>query len=197
MKRNYFYLFVLALAGMSSCNNLENKTLNRANATTTTRDSAQLNMAVKQVQSALQKKVSHFDLTKRDTVVDCYHISYIIQDNDEIIINSSMVDRTDLDTQYYAGREVILDIKKNGDKILHKRINRAFFSTYISKKEMQNYSIYYFNFEKIDIDKGVIFRVSLCIPDTDICYEFELCVTDKGDIIIKDVSGGIVEEEDM
>ena len=65
----------------------------------------------------------------RDTTVNDYHISYVAQDNEEEIIYSS-------EDHYFVGREIIMDIKYLNDSVLHKKLTRDFFSSYIPKEEI-------------------------------------------------------------
>jgi len=100
-----------------------------------------------------------------------------------------------LDTIYYAGREIILDLKYFKKSILSEKINRDFFSSYIPKEEIDKYSISYFNLDSIDNNEKIFFTISLCVPETDICYWFEISVSNKGDIEIQDTTSD--EDEEM
>ncbi len=122
-------------------------------------------------------------------------MSYVIQDNNDIIKTFPITDGKGLDTIYYAGREIILDIKYLQKNILRDVINRYFFSSYIPKEEIEKYSISYFNLDRIDNNEKIFFTISLCVPETDICYWFELSVSNKGDIEIQDTTSD--EDEEM
>jgi hypothetical protein len=122
-------------------------------------------------------------------------VSYVIQDNNDIIKTFPITDGKGLDTIYYAGREIILDIKYLQKNILRDVINRYFFSSYIPKEEIEKYSISYFNLDRIDNNEKIFFTISLCVPETDICYWFELSVSNKGDIEIQDTTSD--EDEEM
>jgi hypothetical protein len=106
-----------------------------------------------------------------------------------------ITDGKGLDTVYYAGKEIELDVKFLKNNILHKMINRELFNSYIPENEIVKYSISYFNVDKVN-NTNIFFTISLCIPETDICYWFELAVSNKGDIEIKEITSD-EEDEDM
>lgn len=193
MKKNYFYSIILFFT-LTFCNGLggEKKT-NNSNASV----SSEIIDTSKQEPPFKPKrvKVLHSNSINQDTIVSNYHISYIIQDSDDVIMTYPITDGKGLDTVYYAGKEIVLNIKYLENNILHKKINKYFFSSYIPKKEMEKFSISYFNIDKVDNGKIIFFIISLCIPETDICYWFELSVSNKGDIEIKNTT--LDEDEDM
>lgn len=143
---------------------------------------------IKQEQSYHKKKVFDSDPIKRDTTINNYSVSYLIQNNKDVIATYPIIDGKGLDTVYYSGSEVLLSIEYQSDKILQKKINRDFFQSYIPKEEIEKYSIYYFGLDKVDNNERLVFNISVCVPETDICYWFELFVSNKGNIEIKDVS---------
>ena len=143
---------------------------------------------LKQEQAFLKKKVLTTNSIRKDTVVNNYDVSYMIQDNDDLIKTFPIIDGEGLDTVYYAGKDIIFDIKYSKENILHDIISRDFFNSYIPKEDIEKYSIDYFSLDKVDNSEKIFFTISLCHPDTDICYWFELSVSNKGDIEIKDIS---------
>lgn len=149
----------------------------------------------KQEHSFFKKRVLGSDPFKRDTTINNYCVSYIIHDNDDVIMTLPITDGKGLDTVYYAGREIDLNVKFLKNNILHKMINRELFNSYIPENEIVKYSISYFNVDKVN-NKNIFFTISLCIPETDICYWFELAVSNKGDIEIKEITSD-EEDEDM
>lgn len=151
--------------------------------------------AKKEEQSFVEKPVFGSDTIKRDTTINCFYVSYIIQDNDDIIETFPIVDGKGLDTVCYAGREIILDVKYKNENILQKKIKRDFFNSYIPKSEIDKYSIYYFKLNRVDKGNRMFFDISLCVPETDICYWFELSISNNGDIEIKDTT--LDDDEEM
>ncbi|MDD2244973.1 MAG: DUF4738 domain-containing protein [Dysgonamonadaceae bacterium] len=190
MKKIYFYLVVLFLT-LTSCNSSGAKKSFKNDVIVSSDTIDKTN----QVQSFFKKRVLGSNPIKRDTTINSYHVSYIIQDNDDVITTLPITDGKGLDTVYYAGREIILDVKYLKDNILHEKINRDFFNSYLSKEEIEKFSISYFNLDRVDNNEKIFFSISLCIPETDICYWFELSVSNKGDIEIKDTTSD--EDEDM
>ena len=194
MKKISLYIVVFILT-LTSCNNLGDKRTGSNDAIT----SSEIIDTLKQEQSFFKKKVFTTNSIKRDTLVNNYDISYIIQDNEDIIQTFPIIDGKGLDTLYHAGKEVILDIKYSKEDILYKKIGRDFFNSYIPEEEIEQYSISYFSLGKVDNSEKIFFTISLCHPDTDICYWFELSVSNKGNIEIKDISSvmDVFESDEM
>ncbi|WP_455499165.1 DUF4738 domain-containing protein [Coprobacter sp.] len=190
MKKIYFYLVVLSLT-LTFCNSPEAKKTYKSDRIV----SSDTINTTKQEQSFKKKKVISSDPIRKDTSINKYHVSYIIQDNDDVIKTLPITDGKGLDTVYYAGREIILNIEYLKDNILHEKINRDFFNSYIPKEEIAKYSICSFNVDSVDKNERIFFNINLCMPDTDICYWFELSISNKGDIEIKDTTSD--EDENM
>ena len=186
MKRFYFYLMILVVF-VTSCNNSETKKVATSNITVS-KDTVDTIMAKpEQKQPLVNDTIIYESPIHVDTIINKYHISYTVQDNDEVIITNGGT--------VFAGREVLLEIKYDGKNILNRKIDRTDFSSYIPSKEIKNYSIYYFGLERVEKDNTLTFEVSVCIPDTDISYEFELNVSSNGSIQTKEIYLEI--EEDM
>lgn len=191
MKRNYFCLIGCIII-LISCDSFNTKKIsNKKVVQTENIETSRLDISQKQ---SMVQKIYHSTTIKRDTIVNNYHLSYIIRDNDEIITTYPITEGKGLDTVYYAGREVFLDIKYPNGEFLNKKINRSLFASYIPSKEIEKYSIYYFNYERVSKSNEIVFSISLCIPETDICYWFELYISNKNDIKIKNISS---DEDDM
>lgn len=195
MKKICLYLVIFILT-LTSCNNSGAK---RTRKNSDTIVSSEIIDTLKQEQSFLKKKVITEESIKRDTTVNNYDISYIIQDNDDVIKTFPITDGKGLDTVYYAGREIVLDIKYSKENILYKKISRDFFKSYIPKEEIEKYSITNFSLDKIDNSGKIFFTLNLCVPDTDNCYWFELSVSNKGNIEIKDTTSDkdVYEDDEM
>ena len=194
MKIRYFYLISL-LVVIVSCNNLGKKQAHsennvsvkkvdtlKADVTVKNIDTSEVNIV--QERSMLKKKMYASETIKRDTVINNIHISYTIQDNDEIITTTYRTGK--LDTLFYPGTEVILDVKYPQEDVVYKKIDRTFFALYIPRTEMTKYSVSYFKLVRVN-NNELIFSVSLCMPDSDVCYWFELFVTNTDDIKIKEI----------
>ena len=194
MKIRYFYLISL-LVVIVSCNNLGKKQAHSENnVSVESIDTLGVDGAVEEVDTptinivkerSMQKKERHaFEGEKQDTVINNIHISYTIQDNDEIITTTYRTGK--LDTLFYPGTEVILDVKYPQEDVVYKKIDRTFFALYIPRTEMTKYSVSYFKLVRVN-NNELIFSVSLCMPDSDVCYWFELFVTNTDDIKIKEI----------
>ena len=186
MKRFYFYLMILVVF-ITSCNNSETKKV-ATNNIKVSKDTVDTIMAKpEQKQPLVNDKIIHESPIHVDTIINKYHISYILKDNDEIIINNSGA--------VFAGREVLLEIKYDGRRILNQKIDRTDFSSYIPSKEIKNFSILRFRLERVEKDNSLIFWVNICVPDSDYCYQFELNVSSNGSVKTKEID--YEYEEDM
>ena len=194
MKTRYFYLISL-LVVIVSCNNLGKKQAHSENNVSVKKvDTLKADGNVEKIDTptinivkerSMQKKERHaFEGEKQDTVINNIHISYTIQDNDEIITTTYRTGK--LDTLFYPGTEVILDVKYPQEDVVYKKIDRTFFASYIPSTEMTKYSVSYFKLVGVN-NNELIFSISLCMPDSDVCYWFDLYVTNTDDIKIKEI----------
>ncbi len=186
-----FFLSVL----LWSCNNSNNKSLPHDKDSTMSVVKENSSIVVRSEKKSINRnKIYHFDVIKVDTVAGDFHVSYKVQDDDQVITTYPITDGKGRDTAYYANREVVINVGKGGKNILSERkIRKLDFSSYIPQKEISKYCISYFKVESIN-SNGVTFSISFCIPDTDVCYWFEGHITNNGQIKIKEV---VDEESDM
>jgi len=186
MKRFYFY-FIALVVFITACNNSETKKVATSNITVS-KDTIDTIMAKpEQKQPLVNDTIYHEKPIHVDTIINKYHISYTFQDNDDVI--------TDITGLVFAGREVLLEIKYDGKKILNRKIDRTDFSSYIPSKEIKNFVIEYFILERVEKDNSLIFEVNICVPDSDYCYQFELNVSSNGSVKTKKID--YEYEEDM
>ena len=120
-----------------------------------------------------------------DSIIGDYQISYKVLTNVAELIPSKYIINLTGDTLYYAGTDILLCLKKNGKIYFEKRINKKEFYHFLEKKDIPYYSINAILIEEVKNDR-VYFFINLCIPDTDICYDFILEVGDDGDMNIKE-----------
>lgn len=109
--------------------------------------------------------ICYFDTIKVDTVINNYKISYLVQDNKDIITRIRAVG----DTSYYACNDVILDIQPLDRKPIHIKIGRLMFTSFVPENELGKYHISSFHIKGVNTE-GIFFNTNLCMPDTDICY---------------------------
>ena len=181
MKSLFLTLFstVLLIIGQS-CNS-QSPSITQA---TMSKDS--LKAIAEQNKSYINKKIYLYDLKRVDTIMKGYHISYLSQDNDSVIVVYPIVDEKGLDTSYYACRDILLTIQHEDDSS-HVVITKALFNPFIPKEELSKYYINKFNIESVS-EAGVTFYSNVCIPDTDLCYCFQLLISSKGNIQITDTT---------
>jgi len=139
-----------------------------------------------------RKNIIHFDAIKVDTIIRDFHISYTIQDNDDIISRQSITCEGDSILLEYADRSVFLNLICNGQTILsNKEINKQTFKSIISKDKIEEFQLWFFGIKEVE-DEGVLFNINICIPDTDMCYFLALHISKKGNFLVSEIE---MEEE--
>lgn len=138
-------------------------------------------------QSISENDVVHFDAIGVDTVIGDFHISYVNKDNNNIIRRQAVTGEGDSVLLEYADRSVFLNIHEGRRTILsNKEINKFTFKSIIPKEEIEQYQLWFFQIKKVT-NEGVLFELNICIPDSDICYFFELNITKNGDFTVTEV----------
>ncbi|WP_081698283.1 DUF4738 domain-containing protein [Bacteroides graminisolvens] len=190
MSRRYLFAFMLVVGYLlSSCNGTKNK-INDKN----TRDTISVDLSIKPGQVERKHKVIPFESVNVDSIIGRYHVLYKTQDNGQVVTKYPIIDGKGKDTVYYACRDMILTINKDGkDILLNRKIQQDDFRAFIPEKEIVRYSLSYFSIREAR-NNEIVFEISFCVPDTDVCYWFELIVLDNGDVKINEI---IVEESDM
>lgn len=190
MNNKHLFTFILMVGYLlSSCNGRKDKINNEK-----ARDSISVDLSFKTSQVERKNKVIHFESINIDSIVGSYHILYKMQDNGQLVTTYPITDGKGKDTVYYASQDIILTINKDGkDIILNRKIQRNDFSSFIQENEISKYCIS--NFEIADVTTTEIkFSINYCVPDTDVCYWFELAVSNNGNVKINEV---IEKESDM
>jgi len=183
-----FWLFIVGFIAIS-CNTHQKRTSGRK---VDDSISANLSEKVKMIES--KQKVIHYDLFNEDSIVGSYHILYRSQENGKIVTTYPITDGKGKDTVCYTCQDVVLTITKNGkDILLNRKMQRDDFEIFIPKNEISNYSLSNFSIKEVR-NSETVFDISFCIPETDICYLFELIVSDNGSFKIKEV---LEKESDM
>lgn len=180
MKSLFLTLFIVILSMIGqSCNNHSPNTA-QSNISKDT-----LDIMVKQNKFKPCEKIYLYDSKTVDTIMEGYHISYVSRDNDSIVI-SSIANENKIDTSYYACRDIILTIEHEHDSS-HVIITRSMFAPFIPEEELDKYYINKFNIESVG-NTGVTFYSNVCIPETDLCYFFQILISSKGNVQITDIT---------
>jgi len=130
------------------------------------------------------------DITKSidTTLNEHYRVSYTLHDNNEIIAVYPFVEGKGIDTIYYAGRAChlsIFDIKRN-HILIDTEIDKSYFYNLLPQSELANYSICYLRLLYDDeMHDTIVFSTNLCVPDSDICYDFLLYISYDGTITVE------------
>lgn len=122
------------------------------------------------------------------TLNERYRVSYTLHDNSDIITVCPFVEGKGIDTIYYAGRAChlsIFDIERS-HILIDTEIDKSYFYSLMPQSELANYSICYFKLLYNDeMHNAIVFSTNLCVPDSDICYDFLLYVSYDGTVTIE------------
>lgn len=189
MNRKYLFTSMLIVGYLfTSCNERKNK-IDEAKE----RDTIRVDLLAKHSQEKENQNIIHFESINVDSIIGNYRVLYKTQDNGRMITTYPITDGKGKDTICYASQDIILTINKNGRDIINRKIQRNDFRSFIPKNDISKYCIS--NFKIIDgTTSDIKFSINICIPETDICYWFDLMVSDNGDFKIKEV---VEKESDM
>ena len=124
-----------------------------------------------------------------DTIINSYRIKYIIESNNDIVTKEGVYSDGEPFKDRYVDRSIWLSIKLNNKNIIYnKEINKHTFKDKITD-EIEKYQLQGFEILKNDTN-GITFYVYFCIPDTDVCYNFHLSVSNIGVL-----SSELIEED--
>lgn len=130
-----------------------------------------------------KQRIISLEKVSFDTIIEDYSINYTIVNNKNIVKTFFK----NSDTTYYYDRTLILSIKYKDMNILqNKEFTKMHFKFHFPNNDddINKYCI-----QSVDIDKTnkdyISFIVTLCIPDTDLYYDFPFVVYNDSSIIIK------------
>lgn len=126
-----------------------------------------------------------------DTTINGYHIVYTLRTSGEFHF-----------VRYYGNlpvftrdMEVLLSIDNDETGMhINRKIQKSNFSEYIPKTEIKKYDMCSFLIERVN-KNGVILSPNFCLPDTDICYMFELHFNNAGEMKIVPIDEGSMGED--
>ncbi|WP_320052878.1 DUF4738 domain-containing protein [uncultured Acetobacteroides sp.] len=174
---------LLFAALLISCNAVKE---NKANQTSS-RDSEKVGKSPSSYSSRI-----HLDKISFDTLISNTHILYSSHDLDDSIACKTYDDKGRSSVDVYSDRSISLKIEKDGKPIFEKEIGKIDFKSIVPLKELPNYLISSFSFERIE-GTGYLFSLLICKPDTDICYPIELLISNDGVMHSKELE---VNDED-
>ncbi len=131
------------------------------------------------------KKKYIYPIGKKDSIIGDYQISYEFLTNVNELIPSLHVIKLTGDTLYYAGIDILLCLKKCEKTFFFKRISKKDFIPFLEKKDIPRYSINNMFIEGVKND-SVYLSVNLCIPETDVCYDFIIEIGNDGRVNVKE-----------
>ena len=136
----------------------------------------------KQVVKSNLKEIHKDDIIV-DTLISNFNVKYSIKSSNDLVTTYPISDGKGQDTIYYADRNINLSVSFNNKNLYNnKELDKSDFNF----GEKERYYLNYFRIQQITSTLA-IFKVSFCMPDTDICYEFELNISKKGKVEINEV----------
>ena len=130
-----------------------------------------------------KRRIISLEKVSFDTIIEDYYINYTIGNNKNIVKTFFK----NSDTTYYYDRTLILSIKYRDMNILqNKEFTKMDFKFHFPNNDddINKYCIQSIDIDKINKD-FISFIVTLCIPDTDLYYDFPFIVYNDSSIIIK------------
>lgn len=128
-----------------------------------------------------------------DTTIGNYKMSCLIRPNGEFLPASYDVDSI---AYVYENTEFLINAQYKDSVILTANLTRERFKELMGVPEEQFLKYTFLNVNNFNVDKDTFkMEVSLCIPDTDLFFSFELAIANNGDLSIKDVTPYDDEEE--
>lgn len=142
---------------------------------------------------SIYEPLIHNETYRCDTIVDDLHITYTLQDNDDVVCSYPYVEKSEcgtifmeIDTAYYADQVCMLTIENSDGTIFHLTIDKNFFASFVPRSDLPRYMLHSVRLQQYDIEeKKLYFEVMLCVPDTDICYSFLLIVSAQGEWLVQ------------
>lgn len=119
-----------------------------------------------------------------DTTINNIRVQTLLRNTDEFIIRG---DSTKSNFMKYFSDELILNMAANSEIIQNQKlIQRTDFNEYIPEEDLPKYSIQNYRFIESNSNETV-FYLTICQPDTDICYRFRHVLSYDGTIDIIDL----------
>ncbi len=112
-----------------------------------------------------------------DTTINNIRVQTLLRNTDQFIIKG---DTTKSNFMRYFVDELILNLAVNSEIIQNRKlIQRTDFDEYIQEEDLPEYSIQNYRFIESNSNETV-FYLTICQPDTDICYRFRHILTQLG-----------------
>lgn len=121
-----------------------------------------------------------------DTIIGKYAINYYSSDVNELILQEVQYENGMIDTISFPCRNITLSIKYGTDLLFQKEFSRNDFSEFFSPNDLKDFAIHRLWFHGINNSK-LYFKMNLCVPDTDICVDFEIVIDENGDYYINEI----------
>ncbi len=115
-------------------------------------------------------KTSSYPQISVDTIMNNVHITYSIKDNENIISDTVNYEDGKTEIHKYADRSLRLSIKRKDKVVLgEKMFDKSFFSSIVPQNELAKNLITFFMIRSVS-DKNITFFITICKPDSDVCY---------------------------
>jgi hypothetical protein len=191
MKRSIYSTLLCVGFILSSCNQGNKNSLRIIEKDIISKRDSDLKKDSIDNKSKNKNNIVHFSPIKVDTIIGDIHISYLIQDNENIISTTSYDDKGNISITSFADRSVFISLRKNNKNILlNKEIKKTDFVSIIPRKEINKYKLSSFQITKID-NEEVTFFVNYCVPDTDDCYALNLVISNDGAFTVKQIDESV------
>jgi Domain of unknown function (DUF4738) len=132
-------------------------------------------------------KISSYPQINIDTIMSGVHITYSVKDNKSILSDTIVSGDGRIETHCYADRSLFLSVERRDKIILREKVfDKSFFSSIVPKSELPKNLISFVAVRYVS-DTSVAFFVTICKPDSDVCYYIEMAISDNGKVALKEL----------
>lgn len=132
-------------------------------------------------------KISSYPQINIDTIMGGVHIAYSVKDNKSTLSDTITYGEGRIETHYYADRSMFLSIKRKDKIILREKVfDKSFFSSIVPKSELLKNLISFVAVRYVS-ETSVTFFVTICKPDSDVCYYIEMVISNDGTVGLKEL----------
>lgn len=139
-------------------------------------------------------KISSYPQINIDTIMSGVHITYSVKDNKRILSDTIVSGDGRIKTHWYADRSLFLSVERRNKIILREKVfDKSFFSSIVPKSELSKNLISFVTVKYVS-DTSVTFFVTICKPDSDVCYYIEMVILNDGKVALKELDESEIGE---
>lgn len=146
--------------------------------------------------SQIDKKhgISSYPQIDVDTIIDDVYIKYSLQDNQNTFSDTIVAGDGKREVHYYADRSLLLNVERKGKTILREKVfDKSSFASIVPKSELGKNLISFVAIRHV-LDMSITLFMTICKPDSDVCYFIEMSISNDGKVTLKELDESEIEE---